>query len=105
MATKKYNALNLGYWRQSAPRNIMGPIYELQCGSLSKKIFPLARSRVAYIGREHYTPHLRGEGYPSAQGRLPESLHFAESDVILGAVRARSVHKAGYGHNCDRAAA
>jgi hypothetical protein len=42
---------------------------------------------------------------PSAQGRLPESLHFAESDVILGGVRARSVHKAGYGHNCDWAAA
>jgi len=41
----------------------------------------------------------------SGQGRLPESLHFAESDVILGVVRARSVHKIGYGHNCDWAAA
>ena len=43
--------------------------------------------------------------YPYAEGRLPESLHFAESDVILGVVRARSVHKIGYGHNCDWAAA
>src|ERR1035437_10247589 len=42
-----------------------------------------------------------GHLYPSAEGRLPESLHFAESDVILGVVRARSVHKIGYGHNCD----
>src|SRR5664280_669014 len=41
----------------------------------------------------------------SGQGRLPESLHFAESAVILGVVRARSVHKVGYGHNCDWAAA
>lgn len=46
-----------------------------------------------------------GLQYPSAEGRLPESLHFAESDVIFGAVRARSVHKAGYGRNCDWAAA
>jgi hypothetical protein len=42
---------------------------------------------------------------PFAERRLPKSLHFAESDVILGAVRARSVHKVGYGHNCDGAAA
>jgi hypothetical protein len=41
----------------------------------------------------------------SGQGRPPESLHFAESDVILGGVRARSVHKVSYGHNCNRAAA
>ena len=41
----------------------------------------------------------------SGQGRLPESLHFAESTVILGVVRARSVHKVGYGHNCNWAAA
>jgi feruloyl esterase len=34
-----------------------------------------------------------------------ESVHFAESDVILGVVRARSVHKVGNGHNCDWAAA
>ena len=39
--------------------------------------------------------------YPSAGGRLPKSLNFAESDVILGVVRARSVHEVGYGHNCD----
>jgi hypothetical protein len=43
--------------------------------------------------------------YPSAEYRLPSSLHFAESDVIGGIVRARSVHKVGYGHNCDWAAA
>ena len=47
----------------------------------------------------------RRSTYPYAEGRLPESLHFAESDVILGVVRARSVHKIGYGHNCDWAAA
>jgi hypothetical protein len=29
----------------------------------------------------------------------------AESDVILGVVRARSVHKVGNGHNCDWATA
>ena|SRR5665647_3454551 len=45
------------------------------------------------------------EPFPSAEGRLPESLHFAESDVILGVVRARSVHKIGYGRNWDWAAA
>jgi len=43
--------------------------------------------------------------YPSAECRLLESLHFAESDVIRGDVRARSVHKVGYGHNGDWAAA
>ena len=43
--------------------------------------------------------------FPSAEGRLPESLHFADSDVILGVVRARSVHKIGYGRNWDWAAA
>jgi hypothetical protein len=37
--------------------------------------------------------------YPSAEYRLPASLHFAESDAIGGVVRARSVHKVGYGHN------
>jgi hypothetical protein len=41
----------------------------------------------------------------SARDRLPESRHFAECDVIFGVVRARSVHKGGYGHNGDRAAA
>ena len=43
--------------------------------------------------------------YPFAEDRLPESLHFAEFDVIVGVVRGRSVHKVGYGHNCDWAAA
>ena len=32
---------------------------------------------------------------------LPKSLHFAESDVIIGVVRARSVHEVGYGHKWD----
>ena len=37
-------------------------------------------------------------GSPSAEDRLPKSLHFAEFDVIIGVVRARSVHEVGYGH-------
>ena len=42
----------------------------------------------------------------SARDRLPESRHFVECGVIFGAVvRARSVHKACYGHNRDWAAA
>ena len=44
-------------------------------------------------------------GLASAECRLPESLHFTECDVILGVVRARSVHKIGYGHNRDWSAA
>jgi hypothetical protein len=47
----------------------------------------------------------RPDPYPSAESRLPESLHFAESDVIVGVVRVRSVHKVVYGHNGDWAAA
>jgi hypothetical protein len=31
-------------------------------------------------------------------------VHLAECDVMLGILRARSVHKIGYGHNCDWAA-
>ncbi|MGD1213275.1 MAG: hypothetical protein ABR973_18350 [Candidatus Acidiferrales bacterium] len=38
---------------------------------------------------------------PSAEDRLPKSLHFAESDVIIGVVRAKSVHEVGYGHKWD----
>jgi hypothetical protein len=38
---------------------------------------------------------------PSAEDRLPKLLHFAESDVIIGVVRAGSVHKVGYGHKWD----
>jgi hypothetical protein len=38
---------------------------------------------------------------PSAEDRLPKWLHFAESDVIIGFVRARSVHEVGYGHKWD----
>ncbi len=45
------------------------------------------------------------EELASAECRLPESLHFTECDVILGVVRARSVHKIGYGHNRDWSAA
>jgi hypothetical protein len=40
----------------------------------------------------------------SAEDRLPESQHFAECEVILGVVRVKSVHKAGYGHKWERAA-
>jgi hypothetical protein len=43
--------------------------------------------------------------YPPAERRLPKSVDFAESDVIRGIVRARSVHKDGNGHNCDWSAA
>ena len=39
--------------------------------------------------------------YPSAEGRLPEEAYFAESDVIIGEVRVRSVHKGGNGHKFD----
>jgi len=39
--------------------------------------------------------------FPSAEERLPKSLHFAESDVNIGVVRARSVHEVGYGHKWD----
>ena len=41
----------------------------------------------------------------SAQDRLAGWLHLAECDVILGVVRAGSVHKIGYGHNGDWASA
>ena len=44
------------------------------------------------------TSRLRGMMSPSAEDRLPKSLHFVESDVIIGVVRARSVHEVGYGH-------
>jgi hypothetical protein len=40
----------------------------------------------------------RHSSSPSAEDRLPKSLHFAESDVIIDVVRARSVHKVGNGH-------
>jgi hypothetical protein len=38
---------------------------------------------------------------PFAEDRLSKSLHFAESDVLIGVVRARSVHEVGYGHKWD----
>jgi IS30 family transposase len=40
-----------------------------------------------------------------AESRLPRSAYFVECDPIFGVGRARSVHKAGYGHNRDGAAA
>ena len=39
-----------------------------------------------------------GSTSPSAEDRLPKSFHFAESNLIIGVVRARSVHEVGYGH-------
>src|SRR5665811_2076714 len=63
------------------------------CGTASRRIHSRYARQVADLPSS------------SGQGRLPESLHFAESDVILGAVRARSVHKVDYGRNCDWAAA
>jgi hypothetical protein len=38
---------------------------------------------------------------PSAEDRLPKSLRFAESDVIIFVVRASGVHELGYGHKWD----
>ncbi len=60
--------------------------------------FLLARSQclIARIKR------LQGNALsPSAEDRLPKSLHLSETDVILGVVRARSVHEVGYGHKWD----
>jgi hypothetical protein len=52
-----------------------------------------------------FVPPLERPACPSAGGRLPESPRFAESDVNLGVVSARSVHKVGYGHDCHWATA
>lgn len=41
----------------------------------------------------------------SAEDRLPESIRFGECEAILGVMRAGSVHKAGYGHKWQAAAA
>ena len=49
--------------------------------------------------------YLAAFGLASARDRLPESGQFVECGVMFGAVRARSVHKACYGHNRDWAAA
>jgi hypothetical protein len=70
----------------------------------------LLRSQVALeaeilVLRQQINVLRRANPYPSAEYRLPASLHFGESDAIGGVVRARSVHKVGYGHNCDWAAA
>jgi hypothetical protein len=42
-----------------------------------------------------------GYASPSAEDRLPKSLRFAESDVIIFVVRASGVHELGYGHKWD----
>ena len=36
-------------------------------------------------------------GFPPPRTALLKSLHFAESDVILGVMRVRGFHEAGYG--------
>jgi hypothetical protein len=46
-------------------------------------------------------PHSKGDESPSAEDRLPKSLRFAESDVIIFVVRASGVHELGYGHKWD----
>ncbi|MGZ3309875.1 MAG: hypothetical protein ACXU8R_15260, partial [Xanthobacteraceae bacterium] len=46
-------------------------------------------------------PQQRIEESPSAEDRLPKSLRFAESDVIIFVVRASGVHELGYGHKWD----
>ena len=51
-------------------------------------------------GREGM-PWLRECQSPSAEDRLPKSLRFAESDVIIFVVRASGVHELGYGHKWD----
>jgi hypothetical protein len=53
---------------------------------------------------QRFGPNPASVAYSSAECRLPKSLYFAESDVIFGDVRARSVHKAGNGHYCGWAA-
>ena len=64
----------------------------------------LARRRVGATLHLESTDVAIEFGFPSAEGRLPKSLHFAEFDVIIGVVRARSVHEVGYGHKWDWAA-
>ncbi len=51
-----------------------------------------------YLLCDRDAAHILGPRSPSAEDRLPRSLHFAEFDVIIGVVRARSVHEVGYGH-------
>ena len=87
----------------------------LQLARRTRNIFSFFLSQSLNLATERAEEHntniliaisrLGEELSSSGQGRLPESLHFAESDVILGGVRARSVHKVSYGHNCNRAAA
>jgi hypothetical protein len=51
---------------------------------------------------------LRGQGLkvsPSGGDRLVEIPNLALSDLILGDMRVRSVHKIGYGHDRDGATA
>ena len=77
---------------------------------VSQRPFKGKRAPLAEIIWRRAEPNRRwaAEASPtlaSAECRLPESLHFTECDVILGVVRARSVHKIGYGHNRDWSAA
>src|ERR1035437_4398868 len=70
-------------------------------GGIAGRILDRQSGQAGRNATRHVLGHALGVvgKYPYAEGRLPESLHFAESDVILGVVRARSVHKIGYGHN------
>jgi hypothetical protein len=75
-------------------------------GKSSKIYTRKLRRRFSPVGARNFSSYARRSAKSSSgQGRLPESFHFAETDVILVAVRARSVHKVGYGHNSDWAAA
>jgi hypothetical protein len=86
--------------REIAGEATDGDIYQL-ARRIAEAQIDLRRVRYA---RRRFLSHKLNDSFPSAEGRLPESLHFAESNVILGVVRARSVHKVGSGHNCDWAA-
>ena len=83
-------------------------------GSATRHPYAIARDEFSFllsIARARHAAQVRidaraplrdaGEGLASAEDRLPKSLHFAESDVIIGVVRARSVHEVGYGHKWD----
>ena len=59
------------------------------------KVIPVG---ICLSGTDVVQGKLLAKKSPSAEDRLPKSLHFAEFDVIIGVVRARSVHEVGYGH-------
>jgi hypothetical protein len=60
----------------------------------ARAIFSLALAATSSTRRS-------ASGSPSAEDRLPKSLRFAESDVIIFVVRASGVHELGYGHKWD----